>query len=174
MTSVIFCWAHDWKYVWQCVQLQVSTGKGSHTVIKPVSVSWALLSSHSPNICFFFPSCSVLASVQRMQSQVVSLWGETPARHGAGDKRCSISSVVPICWFWPIPLDHNTVLARHEHICTTARPLCTGLFFKYCQKHFKMGMETELLSLDSGMVKTLRKDNPMTFAFPQMLFRAIP
>lgn len=46
-----------------------------------------------------------------------------------------------------------------KHACTAARPLYTGLFCKYCRQQLNVGMEPEFGALDSGMVKTLRKDH---------------
>lgn len=95
MTSVIFCWAHDWKCVWQCVQLQVSTGKGSHTVIKPVSVSWALLSSHSPNICFFFPPALSWHQSRGCRAK----WSVSEERHPLGMVQGTNAAAFPL--FYP-------------------------------------------------------------------------
>lgn len=52
-----------------------------------------------------------------------------------------------------------------KHACTAARPLCTGLFCKYCRQQLNVGMEPEFGALDSGTVKTLRKKK----TFPRCL-----
>lgn len=56
-----------------------------------------------------------------------------------------------------------------KHACTAARPLCTGLFCKYCRQQLNVGMEPEFGALDSGTVKTLRKKKniPTTFTSHQ-------